>query len=187
MILKMVGKWMVYLIILIVIFSIVLDYLSNDPDVSTTGPSSQPNLTLQDNLPPIINASNMELIIPDELPGNWKYVNNHSKDGEVNMIFSKSGTRRVTIKVYDKRTEQMALYTLTPDNFSATQGSITWELSQTKRHKKDAMKGTYMDDDTLMGEMIAYPHDRYLVVAYILGENNKIVNMDELLDSLEFE
>ncbi len=48
------------------------------------------------------------------------------------------------------------------------------------------MKGVYMVDNTQMGELIAYPHDRFLVIAYILGENDERVDMQKLLDRLEF-
>ncbi|NOR46459.1 MAG: hypothetical protein GQ533_00190, partial [Methanosarcinaceae archaeon] len=137
-------------------------------------------------LPPVKNSTEMESIIPDELPGTWEHSNNYSKDGMVTMVFKKPGNHRVTIIVVDKRTEQIAGYAVNPGNFSAIQGGITWELSETKHKNKDAMKGRYMVDDTLMGELIAYPHGRYLVVSFITGENDKIVNMLDLMDALRF-
>lgn len=137
-------------------------------------------------LPPVKNSTEMESIIPDELPGTWEHSNNYSKDGMVTMIFKKPGNHRATIIVVDKRTEQIAGYAVTPGNFSAIQGGITWELSETKFNQVPAMKGTYMVDDTLMGELIAYPHGRYLVVSYITGENDKIVDILDLMNALRF-
>ena len=80
----------------------------------------------------------------------------------------------------------MARYTVTPENFSYTESGIPWEWSETQYNRAPAMKGVFEVEGTLMGELIAYPHDRYLVIAYILGENDKIVKMQDLLDKLEF-
>ena len=102
------------------------------------------------------------------------------------MVFKKPGNHRATIIVTDKRIEQMAEDAVTPGNFSAMQGGITWELSETKFNQVPAMKGTYMVDDTPMGELIAYPHGRYLVVSYIIGENDKIIDMSKLIEALRF-
>ena len=168
------------LLLLAIAFSV---YLNNNTDDST---DQQPNGGTSDTLPPVKNSTEMESIIPDELPGTWEHSNNYSKDGMVTMFFKKPGNHRATIIVTDKRTEQMAGYAVTPGNFSAIQGGITWELSETEFNQAPAMKGTYMADDTLMGELIAYPHGRYLVVSYITGENDKIVNMLDLMNALRF-
>jgi hypothetical protein len=159
-------------------------------DINTDGlapPADHyPNGDTSDTLPPVRNSTEMESIIPDELPGTWEHSNNYSKDGMVTMIFKKPGNHRVTIIVTDKRTEQMAGYAVTPGNFSDKQGGITWELSETKFNQAPAMTGIYMVDDILMGELIAYPHGRHLVVCYIIGENDKIINMSKLVEALRF-
>jgi len=160
--------------------------LDNNTDCLAPPADLQPNGDASDTLPPVRNSTEMESIIPDELPGIWEHSNNYSIDGMVTMVFKKPGNHRATIIVVDESTEQMAGYAVTPCNFSDKQGGITWELSETKYKNKDAMKGTYMVDDTLMGELIAYPHGRYLVVSHIIGENDKIVDMSKLMEALRF-
>ncbi len=160
--------------------------LDNNTDCLAPPADLQPNVDISDTLPPVRNSTEMRSIIPDELPRTWEHSNNYSKDGMVTMVFKKPGNHRVTIIVVDKRTKQMAGYAVTPCNFSDEQGGITWELSETKFNQAPAMKGTYMVDDTLMGELIAYPHDRYLVVSHIIGENDKIVDMSKLMEALRF-
>lgn len=171
------------LLVLAITFSGCLD---NNTDCLAPPADLQPNGDTSDTLPPVRNSTEMESIIPDELPGTWEHSNNYSKDGMVTMVFKKPGNHRVTIIVVDKRKEQMAGDAVTPCNFSDKQGGFTWELSETKYKNKDAMKGTYMVDDTLMGELIAYPHGRYLVVSFIIGENDKIVDMTKLMEALRF-
>jgi len=160
--------------------------LDNNTDCLAPPADQQPNVDTSDTMPPVRNSTEMKSIILDELPGTWEHSNNYSKDGMVTMIFKKLGDHRATIIVIDERTEQMAGYAVTPCNFSDKQGGITWELSETKFNQATAMKGTYMVDDTLMGELIAYPHSRYLVVSHILGENDKIVDMSKLIEALRF-
>lgn len=174
--------------IIIVIIAIIMlaGFTNYEPNVIAPTPTPTPTGPTAVPLPPIQNATVMEEIIPDELPGEWEYETNHIYEGRVVMRFSKTISHIVTISVYDKRTGQLAAYAVTPDNFSYDQGSIDWSFSETIYNNAPAMKGTYYDDDTLMGELIAYPHDRYLVVAYIVGEDDKIVKMDDLLESLEF-
>jgi hypothetical protein len=169
------------LFVLVITFSGCLDTDDFAPPAD-----QQPDSGTSDALPPVRNSTEMKSIIPDELPGTWEQSNNYSKDGMVTMVFKKPGNHRATIIVIDKRTEQMAGYAITPVNFSDKQGGITWELSETKFNQATAMKGIYMVDDTLMGELIAYPCDRYLVVSYIMGENDKIVDMSKLMDALRF-
>ena len=171
------------LLFLAIAFSGCLD---NSTDDLAPPADQQPNGGTSDTLPPVKNSTEMESIIPDELPDTWEHSNNYSKDGMVTMFFKKPGNHRATIIVTDKRTEQIAGYAVTPGNFSDEQGGITWELSETKFNQVPAMKGTYMVDDALMGELIAYPHGRYLVVSYIIGENDKIVNMLDLMEVLRF-
>jgi hypothetical protein len=170
-----------------IVFSGCLDGCSdNNTDDLALPADQQLNCDTSDTLPPVKNSTEMESIIPGKLPGTWEHSNNYSKDGMVTMIFNKPGNHRATIVVTDKRTEQMAGYAITPCNFSDGQGSITWELSETKYKNKDAMKGTYVIDHTLMGELMAYPHGRYLVVSHIIGENDKVVDMSKLMEALRF-
>ena len=171
------------LLFLAIAFSGCLD---NSTDDLAPPADQQPNGGTSDTLPPVRNSTEMKSIIPDELPGTWEHSNNYSNDGMVNMVFKKPGNHRATIIVTDKRIEQMAEDAVTPGNFSAMQGGITWELSETKFNQVPAMKGTYMVDDALMGELIAYPHGRYLVVSYIIGENDKIIDMSKLIEALRF-
>ena len=171
------------LLFLAIAFSGCLD---NSTDDLAPPADQQPNDGTSDTLPPVRNSTEMKSIIPDELPGTWEHSNNYSNDGMVNMVFKKPGNHRATIIVTDKRIEQMAEDAVTPGNFSAMQGGITWELSETKFNQVPAMKGTYMVDDALMGELIAYPHGRYLVVSYIIGENDKIIDMSKLIEALRF-
>jgi hypothetical protein len=160
--------------------------LDNTTDCPGPPADLQPNVDISDTLPPVKNSTEMRSIIPGELPGTWEHSNNYCKDGMVTMIFKKPGNHRATIIVVDKRTARIAEDAVTPCNFSDKQGGITWELSETKFNQAPAMKGTYMVDDTLMGELIAYPHGRYLVVSYIIGENDKIVDMSKLMEALRF-
>jgi hypothetical protein len=140
----------------------------------------------EENLPPLLNITVMKSILPDDLPGEWEYLQNYSSEGTVTTLVSKPGNHRSVITIQDKRTEQLAKYAVTPENFSYSQSSIKWELSEAKHDNADAMIGTNIENGISKGELIAYPHDRFLVIAYIVGENDKIVKIIDLLDSLEF-
>ena len=182
-----------YILLFGVVFIAVIGYLLVNADI-TDGPVpflAQPTpepTPGEDNLLSIISAADMELIVPDKLHGDWDFLSNYSGDGTVTMMFDRPENHRVVIIVLDKRSADMARYAVTPENFSYTESGIPWEWSETQyKHRAKAMKGVYMVDNTQMGELIAYPHDRFLVIAYILGENDKRVDMQELLDKLEFQ
>jgi len=174
------------------LFGVVLIVISGYFLINADGPAPfiakpTPEPTpLQATLLPIISASDMELIVPDELPGDWDFQSNYSGEGTLTMIFNKPGNHKVVINVIDKRSPEIAGYAVTPENFSYPETGITWKPLETQYNRAPAMKGVYMVDKTLMGELIAYPHDRFLIIAYILGENDEIVKMQDLLDRLEF-
>ena len=168
-------------------FSGCLDSCSDNNNDELAPPADQqPNYNISDIAPPLMNSTEMESIIPDKLPGTWELSNNYSKTGMVTMVFSKPGNHRATIVLTDKRTAQMAVYAVTTSNFSDRHGGITWDLSETKYNGKNALKGIYMVDQTHLGELIAYPHGRYLVVSYIIGENDKVVDISKLIEALSF-
>lgn len=176
------------LIMLILIMSVVAYFRwpGDPPDVSTLG-LQQPGLAVGNTLPPLINSTTMLSIIPADLPVQWQRQNTLKKDGMVTLIMDRSGNHRVTVTIIDKKTPEIARYALTPENFSYPQSSVDWgQPSETIYHNEKAMKGTYIRDGVVMGELISYPHDRYLVTAYILGENDKTVDMMDILDRLEF-
>ena len=177
-----------YILLFGVVFIVVAGYFlinAEGPAPFLAEPTPEPT-PLQATLPPLISASDMELIVPDELPGDWDFQSNSSIEGKVTMVFNKPGNHKVVINVFDKRSPEMAEYAVTCDNYSYTDIGITWEMSDTLHNRAHAMKGVFMVDNTLMGELIAYPHDRFLIEAYILGENDKKVDMQNLLDILEF-
>jgi len=177
-----------YMLLFGVVFIVIAGYFlinADGPATFIAKPIPEPT-PLQATLPTLISASDMELIVPDYLPGDWDYLNNNSGEGTLTMTFNKPGNHMVVIEVIDKRSPEMAVYAVTRENFSYTERGITWELSETQYNRAPAMKGVYKVDNTLMGELIAYPHDRFLILAYILGENDKIVKMQDLLDRLEF-
>ncbi len=181
-------KWIPSILLFIVVFIAVSGYylINAEGPMPLLAPPSQPAPTMLSSLPSPLSVSDMELIIPDKLSGDWDPLTNFSGEGTLTMTFNKPGNHMVVIEVIDKRSPEMAGYAVTPENFSYTETGITWELSETQYNRAPAMKGVYMVDNTQMGELIAYPHDRFLVIAYILGENDKIVKMQDLLDKLEF-
>jgi len=181
-------KWIPIILLFIVVFITVSGYylINAEGPMPLIAPASQPTPTMMSTLPSPLSASDMELIVPDELPGDWDFQSNYSGEGTLTMTFNKPGNHMVVIEVIDKRSPEMAGYAVTPENFSYSERGIVWELSETLYNRAPAMKGVYMVDNTLMGELIAYPNDRFLVIAYILGENDKIVKMQDLLDKLEF-
>lgn len=175
------------LIVFVIISVITISFFGciDNTDTSTTSTSQQTD-DIEQNLPSLLNATILDSILPDDLPGEWEYLQNYSAEGTVTTIVTKPGNHKSVITIQDKRNEELAKFAVTPENFSYTQSSIKWEWSETKYNNADAMMGTYIVNDKLEGELIAYPYDRFLVIAYIVGENDKIVKMDQLLNSLEF-
>ncbi|MBW6519340.1 MAG: hypothetical protein K0A89_12695 [ANME-2 cluster archaeon] len=176
------------ILLFIVVFIPVSGYflINADGPKPLLAPPSQPAATMMSLLPSPLGVADMERIIPDKLTGDWNYKTNYSGEGTLTMMFDKPGNHRVVINVIDKRSPEMAGYAVTPENFSYTESGIPWELSETQYNRAPAMKGSYMVDNARMGELIAYPHDRFLVIAFILGENDNIVKMQDLLNILEF-
>ena len=156
---------------------------STEPSLS---PTSTPTIEVEQNLPPLLNATALGSILPDDLPGQWEYVQNYTTQGTITSVATKPGNHRSVITIQDKRTAQLAKYAVTPQNFSYTQSSIKWEWSETRFYSAPAMNGKNIENGIFKGELIAYPQDRFLVIAYIVGENDEIVDMLVLLDSLEF-
>ena len=157
---------------------------STDPSISST---PQPTVDIDEqNLPPLLNATVLGSILPEDLPGEWEYDQKYTSQGTITSVATKPGNHRSVITIQDKRTAQLAKYAVTPQNFSYTQSSIKWEWSETRFYNAPAMNGKNIENGVIMGELIAYPQDRFLVIAYIVGENDEIVDMLNLLDSLEF-
>jgi len=174
--------------VLIVFFIITLIAIAfsgcTEPSIS---PTPQPTVDIEEqNLPPLLNATALESILPDYLPGEWEYLQNYTSQGTITMIVTKPGNHRSVITIQDKRTAQLAKYAVTPQNFSYTHSSIIWEWSETRFYNAPAINGKNIENGIFKGELIAYPNDRFLVIAYIVGENDEIVDMLDLLDSLEF-
>lgn len=181
-------RWIPSILLFVVVFVAVSGYLliNAEGPMPLLAPPQQPAPTMMSLLPSPLGVADMELIIPDKLPGNWEYRTNYSGEGTLTMMFDKPGNHRVVINVIDKRSPEMAAYAVTPENFSYTESGIPWELSETRYNRAPAMKGVYRVDKTRMGELIAYKHDRFLVIAFILGENDTILKMEDLLNILEF-
>lgn len=173
--------------VLIVFFIITLIAIAFSGCTDSTEPSISPTPTVDiENLPPLLNATILESILPDDLPGQWEYDQKYTTQGTITSVATKPGNHRSVITIQDKRTAQLAKYAVTPQNFSHTQSSIKWEWSETRFYNAPAMNGKNIENGIFKGELIAYPHDRFLVIAYIVGENDEILDMLDLLDSLEF-
>jgi len=177
-----------FLIVFLIITLIAIAFSgctdSTEPSISST---PQPTVDIEEqNLPPLLNATALESILPEALPGQWEYVQKYTTQGDITTIITKPDNHRSVITIQDKRTAQLAKYAVTPQNFSYKQSSIKWEWSETRFTNVPAMNGKNIENGIFKGELIAYPHDRFLVIAYIIGENDEIVDMLDLLDSLEF-
>lgn len=160
------------------------------------------NEIIEPELPRLIGSTGMFSIVDTDYPGDWDKKEIIAFDGEARATFVKSNDYRIKINIFDKRTQQEAIYAVSNYSMNNTwkmtnvNDYISWEQLNDKGFElsdvnnwelvevENTIKGTYTVNDVVMGDLIIYPYDRYLIIAYTLHKNDNDVNTQELLDSL---